>query len=166
MEGLIGEGFVKDLIFAVINFAVLAFALYKLLWKPFMKMLDDRKAQISDSLSAAEAASEEAKATKAALQAEIARARAQADSVINAAQQQSEESKREILAQAKLEAQRLTEKAKAEIQREKEAAIMQIKQEIASLAVAAATRILKDEMNDDLQKKLTDKYIQEVGRIQ
>jgi len=156
----------KETVFAIINFAILAFGLYALLWKPFLKMLDDRKAKISESLCAAEAASEEAKATKAALQAEIAKARAQADSVLTAAQQHSEETRREILAQAKLEAQRLTEKAKAEIQREKEAALLQIKQEVAALAVAAATRILKDEMNDDLQKKLTDKYIQEVGRVQ
>ncbi|MCL2816842.1 MAG: F0F1 ATP synthase subunit B [Clostridiales bacterium] len=154
------------LIFAIINFLILVFALYRFLWKPYLKMLDDRKEKISESLSAAEAATEDAKATKAALQAEIARARAQADSLLSAAQKNSEETKRDIIAQAKLEAQRLTEKAKAEIQREKEAAIMQIKQEIASLAVAAAARILKDEMNDDLQKKLTDKYIQEVGRVQ
>jgi len=60
----------------------------------------------------------------------------------------------------------LVEKAKIEIEREKADALAQIKKEVGSLAIAAATKIIKGEMNAEMQKELADKYIDEVGQVQ
>ena len=67
---------------------------------------------------------------------------------------------------AEEEAKNIIVKARAEINYEKEAAITEIKKEVAALAVDIAAKILKEEMTPDLQKKITDKYIKEVGHIQ
>ena len=157
---------IPDLIFSIINFAVLALLLIKFLYKPIHRMLDERQKSISESLNAAVAAREESEAVKASLQAEIIKAREQAESLVAAAQKASEEAKKDILAQARTEAQALTEKAKAEINREKTEAIARLKEEVATLAIAAATKILTGELDPAKQKDLADKYIAEMGRIQ
>ena len=157
---------IPDLIFSIINFAVLAFLLVKFLYKPIHKMLDGRKASIEESLNAAAAAREESEAVKASLQAEIIKAREQAEFLVAAAQKASEDAKKDIIAQARAEAQALTAKAQAEINREKTEAIAQLKEEVATLAIAAATKILTGELDPAKQKEIADKYIAEMGRIQ
>ena len=157
---------VQELIFSTINFLILVALLFKFLYKPVLKMLDDRKQAIADSLNAATAAREESEAVKASLQAEIIKAREQAETLIATAQKASEDAKKDIMERAQIEAQALSQKARAEIDREKTEAIAQLKKEVASLAVAAATKILKGELDAETQKQITDKYIQEVGQIQ
>ena len=157
---------VSELIWAIINFAILLAVLIKFLYKPLVRMLDDRKNSIEESLRAAEDARKETELTKQSLQAEIVKARQQAAELVAAAEKASEEAKKEILAKAENDAKALIERAKAEIEREKADAIAQIKEEIGSMAIAAATKIIKGEMNPALQKELADKYIDEVGRVQ
>jgi len=155
-----------ELSWAIINFAILLFALYKILYNPLMRMLDDRKNSIETALNAAEEARQETEATKASLQAEIVKARQQAAELVAAAEKASEDAKRDILAKAEADARALVEKAKIEIEREKADALAQIKKEVGSLAIAAATKIIKGEMNAEMQKELADKYIDEVGQVQ
>lgn len=157
---------IQELIWSSINFLILVAVLFKFLYKPLVRMLDERKNSIAESLDAAEEARKETEATKAELQAEIVKARQQASELVAAAEKASEDAKREILAKAEADAAALVQKAKGEIEREKADALAQIKEEIGSMAIAAATKIIKGEMDPSLQKELADKYIDEVGRVQ
>lgn len=156
----------QELIYSAINFLILFVVLFVFLYKPVLRMMDDRKKSITESLSAAEEARKETEATKASLQAEIVKARQQAAELVTAAEKASEEARKDILAKAETEAKALVDRAKAEIEREKADAIAQIKEEVGSMAIAAAAKIIKGEMNPSLQKELADKYINEVGRVQ
>ncbi|MEG1500341.1 MAG: F0F1 ATP synthase subunit B [Clostridiales bacterium] len=153
-------------IFALIDFLILLFVLYKFLYNPLLKMMDDRKKGIEDALNQADQARQEVASTQAVLQSEIDNAKNEARSLVNAAKQDAEKLKAEILQQAKEDAHIISEKAKEQIIREQKEAIADLKKEVATMAVTAAAHILQEEMTAEKQKNLTDKYIENIIHLQ
>lgn len=153
----------SELGFAMINFLVLAFVLYKFGWKPVINMIDSRQARIDDSLDKADAARKEAEQMSAKLAEDIADARKQAKAIIDDAQAGAEAAKEEILAQARASADNMLAKATAEIAKEKAEAIASIKSEVADMVVSVAGRLLDENMSDQQHRALVDKYIAEVA---
>jgi F-type H+-transporting ATPase subunit b len=155
-----------DLIFAIANFLVLLFLLRKFLYKPLLKMMDDRKKSIGEALDSAAAARKEVAETKTIIQEGLVQARAKADELLATAQAGSEKLKAEILSQAREEAQAITAKAQAEIAREREEAIAALRLEVSGLVVTATRQLLREAVDESAQKRLFDQYINDIGRIQ
>ena len=86
--------------------------------------------------------------------------------IVNNAVKVGEETKNQIISEAKDSAAKLMQKAQEEIQREKEQALAEIRNEVANLAVLAAGKIIGKTITADDHKKLVDQYIQGVGGIQ
>jgi len=160
------EFHVSEVIFAIVNFLVLLFLLHRFLYKPLLKMMDDRKKSIDDALDSAAAARQEVAETQTIIQAEIAQARAKAEELLATAQAGSEKLKEEILNQARAEAQAITAKAQAETAREKEEAIAALRLEVTGLVMSATRQLLQGAVDDNAQKRLFDKYIDNMGQIQ
>jgi F-type H+-transporting ATPase subunit b len=99
---------------------------------------------------------------------ELDKARKEAQEMIAKAHLRLEKRQRmQIISEAKnTAAVKVTEKAQEEIQREKEQALADIRNEVASLAILAAGRVLGKTMTVEEHRELVDKYIQEVGGIQ
>ncbi|MBL0175257.1 MAG: hypothetical protein IPP94_08355 [Ignavibacteria bacterium] len=70
----------------------------------------------------------------------------------------------DLLAKAQEQAAQLTVQARAEIQREKETALAQLRTEIADLAISAAAKILKENLDDARNRKLVDEFISDLPR--
>ncbi|MGI6685656.1 MAG: F0F1 ATP synthase subunit B [Bacillota bacterium] len=155
-----------DLIWAIINFTVLLAILYKFLYGPLLKMMESRENEIKNNITQAEEMRVEAETSRVQLQEALNNARKEAQEIINNAVKVGEETKNQIISEAKESALRLTERAQEEIQREKEQALADIRNEVASLAVLAAGKIVGKTITADEQRKLVDEYIQGVGGIQ
>ncbi len=155
-----------EFIFTIFNFCLLLFLLKKFLYKPIMKMLDDRKASINEALDAAEAARLEAAQSEENIRNEIAKARTEADAIIADAKKRGEEVKNEIVNAAKLEAKSITDAAAAQIEKEKAQAIHDLKTQIADIAILATEKLLTQNLTPQQEKILMDNYIKEVGQIQ
>lgn len=155
-----------DFLFAIINFAILLFLLKKFLYKPILKMLDERKVAIDEALDAADAARLEVASSEESLRKEIARARMEADAIIADAKKRGEEVQDKLIIGAKSEAKNITETATAQIEKEKNKAILDLKVQIADMVLLATEKILGDGLTPAQEKNLMDKYIQEVGHIQ
>jgi len=69
-----------------------------------------------------------------------------------------------MLQASKTQAQKIVEDASAEIERKNEAAFDELKAQIAGIAVDAAERILKENINPELNKKLVNNYINEITK--
>jgi len=156
----------SEIIFAIVNFLVLLFLLHRFLYKPLLKMMDDRKKSIDEALDSAAAARKEVAETQTVIQAEIAAARAKADELIATAKSGSEKLKEEILVQAKKEAQAITNKAQAEIIREREDAIAALRLEVTGLVMAATRRLLQEAVDENAQNRLFDQYVKNIGQMQ
>lgn len=152
----------SDFIWTIINFFVLLFILKILLYKPVLKMIDDRKKSIEESLEKAAKAQEEAERIKAEYDGMIARAREEAREIINKAQKTAAAEKEEIIATAQREAQTLLADAKLTIAQEKEKALRELRQEIGNLAVLAAGKILNRAVTLEDHQKLVDEFLNEV----
>jgi F-type H+-transporting ATPase subunit b len=154
------------LLFVIVNFLVLLYLLRRFLYKPLLKMMDDRKQSIDDALDAAAAARQEVAETQTSIQADIAQARAKAEELLATAQAGSEKLKEDILAQARVEALAITAKAQAEIAREREEAIRALRLEVTGLVMGATRQLLQGAVDENAQKRLFDKYIDNMGQIQ
>ena len=69
----------------------------------------------------------------------------------------------EIEEKARGEAQSIIERARAEIERERDAAIAEIKRESVDLALSAATRLIKENLDQEKDRALVERYLAEMG---
>lgn len=146
MESLI-EAFGIDLrliTIQVINFVVLAVVLSYLLYKPVLKMLNDREAKIKQGLSDAEAASLAKENAEEERKEIVQEAHKEAEEVGKRAEVYAKDKAAEIAAAAEASASeriRLAEERSVALAEE---AKRQSEAEIAKLAVLAAEKILKE----------------------
>lgn len=153
----------STVIFAMINFAILVVGLKVFLYKPVCNMLDSRREEVINNLNSAEEAKLEAQKLKDEYAAQIQNARAEAQDIINQAAKIGEQTKADIVTEAREEASRLTAKAQAEIAREKTEALNEIRNEIADLAVLAASKVVGKTIDVADHQNMVDNFVKEVG---
>ena len=150
-------------IFAIINFIVLVVVLKVFLYKPVCNMLDSRKREVENNLNSAEEAKLEAQKLRDEYAAQIQNARAEAQDIINQAAKIGEQTKADIVTEAREEAARLTAKAQDEIAREKTEALNEIRNEIADLAVLAASKVVGKTIDVADHQNMVNNFVKEVG---
>jgi F-type H+-transporting ATPase subunit b len=94
------------------------------------------------------------------------RAREQAQEIIQKATKAGEEQALGIIENGKKEAQRLKEDALASIEREKQKAIAELRDQVASLSIMVAGKIISERMDDKIQRSMIQEFIKEAGELQ
>jgi F-type H+-transporting ATPase subunit b len=141
----------------------LYWALKKLLFKPVSEFMENRTNKIENSLKVASQKNEEADKLKNEYQNQLQTAREQADGILKEAQARAAREYDSMLAQAKAETQDLLAKSRADIERERQQMIKEIKNQVATLALAAASKVIEANMDNDKNRALVDKFIDEEG---
>lgn len=147
---------------AIILF-VLILLLVKFAWKPIMESITAREEGIKDALQSAENAKKEMQDLQANNERILQEARLERDAMLKEAR----EIKEKMIADAKEEAQvqgsRMIEQAKLAIESEKNAAMAELKNQVSSLSLEIAEKLLKDELsNKESQVKLVEKMLGDV----
>jgi F-type H+-transporting ATPase subunit b len=150
------------LVAQIINFLILVAILSKFAYKPLMNMLAERQAKIQSNLDSAEQERLAAEQLKQEYLTQMAEARVQAQTIMEKATKLAEQTKEEILQQAREESARLLKNTRDEIAREREQAMQEFKGEIVTLAVAAATKIIAKNLDEQANAKLVDDFIQDL----
>ena len=152
-----------DLLYRVVNFAILVGALVYLLRKPLSNYLDAKTEQIRRDLTEAagkreraEAERKEAEARLAGLDREIAEARVKVLA-------QAEDERRRILQAAESEAARLAENAKKEIEAELELARRKLTARAAELSIEMARKKIREQISDADRRALFEKSMDKLG---
>lgn len=147
----------------LIIFLILLALLRKFAWGPLMGIMKQREEHIASEIETAEKNRAEAQEYLAQQQSELKKTREEAQSMIENAKQLGENQGKEIIAAAKEEAERIKKEAVAEIGREKEAAINSLKEQVASLSVMIASKVIEKELDEKAQEALINDYLKEVG---
>ena len=126
-------------------------------------MLDSRKEEVANNLNSAEEAKLEAQKLRDEYAAQIQNARNEAQDIINQAAKIGEQTKADIVNEAREEAARLTAKARDEIAREKTEALNEIRNEIADLAVLAASKVVGKTIDVADHQNMVNNFVKEVG---
>ncbi|MCY7700172.1 F0F1 ATP synthase subunit B, partial [Bacillus safensis] len=74
-----------------------------------------------------------------------------------------EKQKEEIIQAARQESERLKESARTEIVKEKEQAVAALREQVASLSVLIASKVIEKELDEQAQEKLIQEYLKEAG---
>jgi F-type H+-transporting ATPase subunit b len=146
-------------LWTVVLFAIFAFVLTRLGWKPLLAMIEEREKSIHDAVGSAEKANEEAQRLLAQHQELIREAGRQREEIMKRALADAETVKTDLVAQARAEADRMVQKAKEQIEREKKLAIQELRSSVADLAVEAAAKIVQSSLTPEAQKKLVHDFI-------
>jgi F-type H+-transporting ATPase subunit b len=146
-----------------VTFLIILLLLKKFAWKPILKMIKDREDSIEGAIKAAEKAREEMKELQAGNERILAEARAERDAMMKEARDTKEAIISEAKAKAKIEADRLVAQARETINNEKLAAITELKNQVATLSIDIAEKILKETLSsDEKQKTLVNNLMKEV----
>ncbi len=151
-----------DMLFILISFVLLTALVKKFAWGPVTKMMDARSEKISGDLDYAD--QERARADKLAKEREEAlkNSRAEAIDIVNKAKENGEDQKKSIMADAHSEAESVRQKAKSDAERAKQEAMSDAQNDIASLSLEVASKVIAKELNANDQKSLIDSYIKEL----
>jgi F-type H+-transporting ATPase subunit b len=150
------------LIFQVVNFLLLLYLLNRFLFKPVLKLLDERESRIRKGLEDAEAAARDRELARAEREAALDEARKEAQAMVARANKIAEDSRAEILAEAKAQADKVTARAREEITAEKDKAMAELRATVADLALQAAGRLVRSEMDTPTQRRLVEDFLKEV----
>lgn len=159
------EAFSVDLpklTFQIVNFLVLLYLLNRFMFKPVLARLDERSAKISKGLEDAATAARDRELARAEREAAVAEARKEANVMIARANKIAEDTRNEILAEARAEAEKVSTRAREEIVAEKEKAMAEIRGQVADLALAAAGKLVRSEMDGPTQRRLVEDFLAEV----
>jgi len=148
----------------VVTFVVLMFILKKVAWKPILSALDQRESSIRESLEKAEKAKEEAEKILLENKERLAKADEESKQLVNKSREYAESLKEQMLKESKDQAQKIVNDATLEIERQRESAFDELKSQVAEIAVQAAEKILKENLNKETQKKIADNYIKEITK--
>lgn len=148
---------------ALIIFVILVFILAKFAWKPIMAAIHAREESIQNSLDEAKKAREEMSNLKAENEALLREARQEREAMLKEAREMSAKIQAEAREEAQAEGKRIVEKAREEIRAEKMKALTEVKNQVATLSVEIAEKVLRQEMQDSkAQATYVDKLVSEL----
>ena len=150
------------LIAQLVNFLILLAILYKFLYRPVLKFLDDRTKRIADSLHKADKIDLDFKEASAKREELLTHAKKEAAVILADAQARGEKTYKEKLAQTTAEAKQIVDKAKQAMLDEKTLAVKAAKSEIADMVVQATQKVLEQTVDKGLDEKLVSKILQSV----
>lgn len=149
----------KEIIFVIVNFLILVGVLGKLIYKPFLGALENRKKAIQDKFDAAEAESRRADAKMTKYERHIAHAEEEARSIIKEAKKTADAQSKQIIDEANRQAADIISKAEDAIELEKARAREDMREEIATLALLAAEQIVQREISQTGQDAIVEQVI-------
>lgn len=150
-------------IWSTVSFLLLFFLLSKFAWKPIVKALDERERSIEDALSRAEMAKEEMSKLTSENELLLKQARIERDEILKQAKVLKDQIVSDAKASAQTEGSKMIEKARIEIENQKFAAIAEVKNQVATLSIEIAEKLLRKQFEDQSrQNALVTDLLKEV----
>ena len=152
------------LFWMLVSFGIVLFLLRKFAWKPILASLKSREENISEALNTAKRAKEEMASLKADNEKLLQQARAERDAMLKEARDTKDAIISESKSKAQAEANKILASARETINTEKNAAIAELKNQVASMSIDIAEKILRQELSrDEKQKSLMENLMRDVS---
>jgi len=146
------------LLFQIFNFLILMILMYAFAYKPIVRMLENRKAKILQSMEDARIASESrANAEKEAARI-LAEAQSKAAHIISEATGRADTAMLEVKAVAEKEIGKERETVLAEINEERNRILGDLRSQVAALAIAAAQKLIGETLDEKRQHALISEF--------
>ncbi len=151
-------------VWSTLIFSLFFFLLTKFAWKPILNAVKARDEMITGSLEAAEKAREDMMKLQSDNEAILRKAREEREVILKDARDVRDKLIAEAKDKASEEAEKLVEKARAGIESEKRKALAEIHDQVATLSVDIASKLLGEQLKKTSeQEKLIDNYLKEIN---
>ena len=145
-------------------FILLIVLLGKFAWKPILYAIKTREEGIDKALKSAESALNDMRELQANNEKILAKAKEERDVLLKEARDTKEAIIAEAKTKATKESERIVAAARDQINNEKNAAITELKNQVATLSIEIAEKILKSELSsDEKQKALVSNLMKDVN---
>lgn len=161
MENMLNPSY--TFIFAIINLLVLYYFLKKFLFKPVTSFMDNRTRSIREALENAEKAKAQGEQLKLEYEQQLQNSRQQAEKIVGDARLRGQKEYDEIVQSAHKSAGEILDQARASVERERQEMLKEIGNQVASLALAAASKVIEANMDNERNREIVQKFIDEEG---
>ena len=148
MEKLLNDFSFGLFFWQTLIFLLLIFLLKKFAWKPILDAVNEREEGIKNALLSAENAKKDMQNLKSDNEKLLADARVERDVMLKEAREIKDKIVSEAKAEAQVQAGKMIEQAKAAINSEKNAAMAELKNQVSSLSIEIAEKVLRSELTD------------------
>ncbi|NLM05013.1 MAG: F0F1 ATP synthase subunit B, partial [Clostridiales bacterium] len=138
----------------IVNTLILFFVLKRILFKPVTEFMDKRTQGIENAIQEAEDKKQESDRLKDEYEQKIQDIQLERNKIIEEATQKARIKTDEILEIANEEAKQIIEKAKNEIDREKQKMMNELKDEISTLALLAASKVIEKDLDSNTHEQM------------
>lgn len=146
-----------------VSFLIVVFIMRKFAWGPILSSLKERETSIEDALNSAKKAKEEVANMKAENERILQEARNERDVLLREARDTKDSIINEARTRAQAEGDRMINIARETIQNEKMAAITELKNQVATLSIEIAEKVIRQQLaNDEKQKALVQEMLKDV----
>ncbi|KXZ17065.1 ATP synthase F0F1 subunit B [Bacillus nakamurai] len=152
-----------DILFQLLAMLILLALLKKFALGPLLNIMKQREDHIAGEITSAEERNKEAQQLIEEQRVLLKEAKQESQSLIENAKKLGEKQKEDIIQAARAESERLKEAARTEIVKEKEQAVSALREQVASLSVLIASKVIEKELDEQAQEKLIQDYLKEVG---
>lgn len=156
------KGWVATDTYRVMNFGVLAVALFFLLKKPVAKALNARIEGIKAELETLEERKRKAESDLAEYERKLDTLGQEAETILAEYERQGEEARKRILAEAEQAAEKLRQQAQRNVEYEYKRAQADLHAEVLDAALSKAEALIRSSLTGDDQERLVDEYLQKV----
>jgi F-type H+-transporting ATPase subunit b len=151
-------------IWTVVVFLVLLFVLGKYAWKPMLEGLRKREENIHNALEEAKRARDEAQTAREQFQRELDRAHQTVREILDEARRDAQHTKEEIVAQARGEIQTERDRLRREIETARDQALQELWNQTAQLATLVSAKAIRRELSPEDHGRLIDEALAELNQ--
>lgn len=163
LQAAIGGLYLGDIIIVLVMFLVLLALVKKFAWGPIMDMMQKREDYVKSEIEEAEKSRLSAEKLAEEAEERLKAMRKEAQDMMEKSNKLAAKQEQDIIKAAKTEAERLKESARKDIQQEKDNAVQVLQDQVASLSVLIASKVIEKELSEEGQKELVDEYVKQLG---
>ena len=150
-------------IWAMVNLFAMYVILKKLLFKPVMKIMEDRETNVKNQLDDAKRMQSDAKKAKMQYQEQLKSAEKDGELIIKDAKLKAQKESEEILQKTKREAQSIISEAKRDIEMQREQMLKEVRMHVVDLAILAASKLMEVNLNSETNKQVVHNFLDKEG---
>lgn len=150
---------VNLMFWTLVIFGILYFMLRKWAFPAILGAVEKREKALEDALAGAKRDREEAQRLLGEQQQQIEAARGEAQKFIADGRAIAEKMRTDMIEQTRQEQQAMLERARQEIEREKERAVAQLRREAVNLAIAGASKVIEENLDNSKNRQLVEGFL-------
>ncbi len=149
-------------VWTILTFVIVLLVLRRFAWKPILGAMEARERGIQKLIDDAEEARAEAGRLLAEYRRQLAESRSESQRILGEGKTAAERVREDMLSRARADAEAIVKRAGTEIDLERQKALAEIKEQAVDLAIAAAGRVIQEDLDDERHRRIVESYLREI----